>query len=110
MLWGHRNDIEGYAQGLEEFDASLPEILRHLGEKDVLLISADHGCDPTTDSTDHSREYVPFNLRRKVRAGLDLGTRSTFADVGATIAELLGLKPLPTGTSLAGLVLRKDNA
>ena len=111
MLWGHRNDIEGYAQGLEEFDASLPEILRHLGDKDVLLISADHGCDPTTDSTDHSREYVPLLIYgEKVRAGLDLGTRSTFADVGATVAEVFGIKPLAAGTSLAGPVLKKDPA
>ena len=74
----------------------------------MLLISADHGCDPTTESTDHSREYVPLLIYgEKVQAGLDLGTRPTFADVGATVAELLGLAPLPTGTSLAGPVLKK---
>lgn len=106
MLWGHRNDVDGYAQGLAEFDRFLPSIIQALREEDVLLITADHGCDPTTASTDHSREYVPMLIYGKlIRAGQNLGTRPTFADVGATVAELLGLEPLPTGTSLAKIII-----
>jgi phosphopentomutase len=108
MLWGHRNDIEGYARGLEEFDAALAQIIQALGENDVLIITADHGCDPTTPSTDHSREYVPLLVfGSKVQGGIDIGTRSTFADVGATVAELLGIVPLPTGNSLVEMIFKK---
>jgi len=107
MLWGHRNDIEGYARGLEEFDTVLANIVRDLGENEVLIITADHGCDPTTASTDHSREYVPLLIYgTKIQSGLDLGTRPTFADVGATVAEMLGIPPLSTGTSLASKLIK----
>lgn len=102
MLWGHRNDPVGYARGMEEFDKSLPCLLQALSEDDVLMITADHGCDPTTISTDHSREYVPWLIYgEQIKAGLDLQTRPTFADLGATVCGLLGVEPLPTGTNLA---------
>ena len=98
--WGHRNDPEGYARGLEAFDARLPELLAALGERDVLVITADHGCDPTTPSTDHSRELVPLLVAGpRVRPGVDLGLRDTFADVAATAAEGLGIRPPRHGTS-----------
>jgi phosphopentomutase len=89
-LYGHRNDVAGYANALEEFDRRLPEILNALGPEDVLMITADHGNDPTTPSTDHSRERVPLLAAgRPVRAGTNLGTRATYADLAATIANLL---------------------
>lgn len=91
-VWGHRNDPEGYARGLEAFDRRLPELLAALGPKDMLFIVADHGCDPTTPSTDHSRELVPLLVTgRGILAGVDLGTRATFADVAATLAEAFGV-------------------
>ncbi|AGA69818.1 phosphopentomutase [Desulfitobacterium dichloroeliminans LMG P-21439] len=100
MLYGHRNDVEKYALAIEEFDARLPEILAGLGEKDILMITADHGCDPTTASTDHSREYVPLLVYGKqVNPGVNLGVRSSFADLGATIAEYLGTDQLRNGQS-----------
>jgi phosphopentomutase len=93
MLYGHRNDVEGYARALEEFDARLPEIEALLTEDDVLMITADHGCDPITPSTDHSREYVPILVYgKRVRQGTDLGIRRSLADLGQTIAENFGLK------------------
>jgi phosphopentomutase len=86
MVWGHRNDAEGYAGGLEAVDARIPELLNALAEGDLLIISADHGCDPTTPSTDHSREYVPVIAKLVGHdAGVDLGTRATIADVGETL-------------------------
>lgn len=93
MLYGHRNDPAGYARALEEFDCHLPEVMQRLGRDEVLIITADHGCDPTTPSTDHSREYVPLLVYGE-KAGLpavDLGIRSTFADVAATLAGWFGL-------------------
>ncbi|KJR96019.1 MAG: phosphopentomutase [Peptococcaceae bacterium BRH_c4a] len=101
MLYGHRNDPSGYAQALEAFDRRLPEITESLGEQDLLIITADHGCDPTTGSTDHSREYVPLLVTGKnVRPGVDLGTRETFSDVAATLAEIFGLT-FDAGSSFA---------
>lgn len=91
MLYGHRNNPRGYADALEELDRRLPELLESLREDDVLLITADHGCDPTTPGTDHTREYVPLLVYgRPVRGGVNLGVRETFADVAATIAEVFG--------------------
>jgi len=93
MLYGHRNNPRGYADALEELDRRLPELLGLLRETDLLIITADHGCDPTTSSTDHSREYVPLlTYGRPVRGGVDLGVRETFADVAATVAEVFDLK------------------
>ncbi len=89
MLWGHRNNYEAFAEGLEEFDNFLPQIMDKLGEEDLMIITADHGCDPTTPSTDHSREYVPLLVYGKsIRQGVNLGIRKTFSDVGATISEI----------------------
>jgi phosphopentomutase len=100
MDWGHRNDPPAFAAGLKEFDDFLPDILNHIDRHDLLFITADHGNDPTTPSTDHSREYVPLlALGTGVREGVDLGTRSTFADLGQTAAEFLKVKPTPHGTS-----------
>ena len=102
MLWGHRNNPQGYAGGLQDFDRRLPEIMDAMTPQDVLFLTADHGNDPTTPSTDHSREYVPILAYGSVvKPGVDLGTRETFADLGATVAELLGIEPLPFGTSFA---------
>jgi phosphopentomutase len=101
--FGHRNNVEGYAANLERFDARLPELLAGLRPADLLIVTADHGNDPTTPSTDHSREYVPLlAVGPGVRAGTDLGTRSTFADVGQSIAENFGVGPLDHGTSFLG--------
>ncbi|MGI5901989.1 MAG: phosphopentomutase [Desulfitobacteriia bacterium] len=99
-LYGHRNDVAGYARALEEFDSRLPAILKALTSEDILIITADHGCDPTTQSTDHSREYVPLLVYgRGLKGGVNLGVRTTFADVGAMVAEYLGLKEFPAGQS-----------
>jgi phosphopentomutase len=92
MLWGHRNDVQGYARGLEDLDRGLPAVLARLREGDVLAITADHGCDPTTPSTDHSREYVPLLVNVPGRDGVPLRTRSSFADLGATVAAYFGLR------------------
>jgi phosphopentomutase len=99
-LYGHRNDVAGYAANLERVDARLGELLSQLAPNDLLVVTADHGNDPTTPSTDHSREYVPvFLAGRAVRAGVDLGTRQTFADLGQTLAEVFRVGPLPHGSS-----------
>jgi len=88
MLWGHRNDYRAFARGLEDFDRRLAEFIPRLNQSDLLIITADHGCDPTTASTDHSREYVPLlACYPGMPSGIDLGTRKTFADTGRTIAE-----------------------
>ena len=100
MLYGHRNDVAGYAANLERFDARLAPCSRRLRETDLLVVTADHGNDPTTPSTDHSREYVPLLLTgARVAAGADLGTRRTFADLGQTLAANFGVGPLAHGTS-----------
>ena len=99
-LYGHRNDVAGYAANLERVDARLGELLSQLAPNDLLVVTADHGNDPTTPSTDHSREYVPvFLAGRAVRPGVDLGTRQTFADLGQTLAEVFRVGPLPHGSS-----------
>ncbi len=99
MLFGHRNDYQGYADALIEFDQLLPRIIDALAPDDLLLITADHGCDPTTKSTDHSREYVPLLVYGKNINPVDLQTRETFADVAQTIAEFYRLKPIFSGKS-----------
>ena len=105
-MFGHRNDPAGYAANLERFDSRLAEFLPRLRPRDLLILTADHGNDPTTPSTDHSREYVPlFVVGESIRQNVDLGTRSTFADVGQTIAELFGVGPLPNGTSFLKEIL-----
>jgi phosphopentomutase len=98
--YGHRNDVAGYAANLERFDERLAALLPKLRATDLLVITADHGNDPTTPSTDHSREYVPLLISGAgVRAGADVGTRSTFADLGQTLAASFGVGPLAHGTS-----------
>ena len=98
--YGHRNNVAGYAQNLEQFDVRLARLLPQLRSGDVLVVTADHGNDPTTPSTDHSREYVPLIVfGAHVRAGEDLGTRDTFADLGQTLAEIFDVGRLPHGTS-----------
>lgn len=101
MLYGHRNDVEGYAKALTYFDERLPELLAGLKEEDILMITADHGCDPSTPSTDHSREYTPLVIYGKpVQAGVNHGTRESFADIAATILTYFGIKPECAGTSI----------
>ncbi len=91
MLWGHRNDARGYAAGLEAVDARIPELLDAMNDGDLLIVTADHGCDPTTDSTDHSREYTPLIAKVKgVNRGTALGTRATFSDIGETVLDFYG--------------------
>ena len=93
MLYGHRNNPRGYGDALEELDRWFPELLAALKEDDVLIITADHGCDPTTPSTDHSREYVPLLICGKhVSGGVNLGVRESFSDIAATVAEIFGMK------------------
>ena len=88
MVYGHRNDVAGYARALSAFDAWLGGFLPQLKEEDILIITADHGCDPATPSTDHSRDYTPMiAYGEKLKKGINLGTRDTFADIGATILE-----------------------
>ena len=100
QLYGHRNNIEGYKNALEALDRRVPEILEVLGDEDIIIFTADHGCDPSTPSTDHSREYIPIlTYGAKVRAGVDIGTRATFADIAATVAEFFGLEDWHVGTS-----------
>jgi phosphopentomutase len=97
--FGHRNDVRGYAANLERFDQRLPEITAALAPDDLLILTADHGNDPTTPSTDHSREYVPvLATGHRVRRGVHLGTRATFADLGQTVAQVFGVGPLAHGT------------
>lgn len=95
MLYGHRNNIEGYAHALEEFDKKLPEIIDNMKEEDILIITADHGNDPSTPSTDHSREYVPILVYGKeIKENVNIGIRDTYADISATILDILGMKQL----------------
>ena len=100
MLYGHRNNIEGYGKALEYFDSKLPEIMENMGEEDMLIITADHGNDPSTPSTDHSREYVPVLVYgKKLKRDVNLGTRGTFADIGQTILDFHGLPNMENGKS-----------
>ena len=99
-MYGHRNDTAGYAANLERFDERLGRLLPMLREDDLLILTADHGNDPTTPSTDHSREYVPLlAYGARVRAGTALGDRATYSDLGQTIAEVFGVGPLACGAS-----------
>ena len=101
MLWGHRRNVEAYAQGLKFFDDKLPEIISFMKDTDLLIITADHGCDPTyTKHTDHTREYVPLMVYGKtIKQNINLGTRKSLADVAQTIADIFELEPMKNGTS-----------
>jgi phosphopentomutase len=93
MLYGHRRDTEGYAKALEHFDQRLPEILDALNDDDLLIMTADHGNDPTKEGSDHTREYAPLIVYgKKARPGVSLGTRGSLADIGSTVAENFGLQ------------------
>ena len=106
MLYGHRRDIDGYAKALSEFDAWLPGFLAKLRDEDLVMITADHGCDPGyTATTDHTREYVPLLVTGKGVKPVNLGTRTTFADVAATAAQLLDVELNTPGKSFAGEIL-----
>ena len=106
MKFGHRNDVEGYAKALEEFDDRLPELKEALGDNDVLIITADHGCDPTTEGTDHSREYVPVLVYGKnLKEDINLGTRNGFCDMGKTILDLLDIENDLVGKSFKDLII-----
>ena len=106
MLYGHRNDVDGYAKALTYFDKRLPELLERLREEDILMITADHGCDPSTPSTDHSREYTPLVIAgTRIRKGADLGTRATFADIGATVVDYFGVPQKIDGSSFLNEII-----
>jgi phosphopentomutase len=91
--YGHRRNIEGYKEALEEFDARIPQIIEALNEDDILIINADHGNDPTYKGTDHTREYIPLLVYGKnIKQGVNLGIRNSFADIGATVADILNVK------------------
>ena len=106
MLYGHRNDVDGYAKALTYFDERLPELLAAMRDEDILMITADHGCDPITPSTDHSREYTPLLMYGKpIEAGVNYGTRESFADIAATILNYFGItaentKDMPAGKTI----------
>lgn len=106
MAFGHRRDIDGYANALSEFDAWLGTFLPKLGQEDILMITADHGCDPAyTATTDHTREFVPLLVLGKQVKPVNLGTRATFADIAATVTELLGVQYSTPGRSFAGEIV-----
>lgn len=108
MLYGHRNDIIGYGNAIMEFDRRLPDIFNAMNEEDVLIITADHGCDPSTPSTDHSREYIPILIYgRNIKGNVNIGTRSCFCDLGATILDLLNIKGHINGESFKSLILQE---
>ena len=111
MLYGHRRDVPGYGRCLEEFDARLPEILAALRADDLLIITADHGNDPSYTGTDHTREYVPIlACGPRITPGAEIGRRDSFADIGATMAEALGLSPTPAGVSFSSLLSKIPQA
>lgn len=106
-VWGHRNDAKGYKKGLEQFDNRLKEIIAAMEEDDILIINADHGCDPTTEGTDHTREYIPVLIYGKnVKGNYNLGVLDTFADIGQTIACILGCEPIAVGESFYDKIRR----
>ena len=99
MLYGHRNDAAGYANALVEFDKWLPSFMANMKDEDVLFITADHGCDPLTESTDHSREYTPVLVYGKNVKSVNLKTRDSFADIGKTIADIFSIDSKISGES-----------
>jgi phosphopentomutase len=99
QTWGHRNDVPGFHRGLQELDRALPRLLHPVREEDLIIFTADHGNDPTTPSTDHSREIVPLLVFGPRVRPADLGRRGTFADIGQTVADFLGVRALAAGTS-----------
>ena len=107
MVYGHRNDVEGYAKALTYFDENLPRIIEGLKDEDILMITADHGCDPSTPSTDHSREHTPLVMTGKqVKAGVNLGTRASFSDISASILDYFGIHGKTEGESFLTEILK----
>mgnify|MGYP004477619533 FL=1 len=107
MLYGHRNNIEGYAKALEYFDSKLPIIIENMKDTDMLIITADHGNDPSTPSTDHSREYIPIVIYGKqIKQKVNIGTRKTYADIGATILDILQMPKLGVGESFKNEIVK----
>lgn len=105
--YGHRRDVEGYKNAIEDFDARIPEILESLRDEDILILTADHGNDPTYKGSDHTREYIPILVYGKtIKKGFNLGTRKTFADIGATVADILGVKMPNSGESFKNQILK----
>ena len=102
--WGHRRDAAGYGKGLEEFDLRLAEVIDAMKDDDILIINADHGCDPTFKGTDHTREYIPVLVYGKRIKSINFGTRNSFADIGQTIADYLGAKPIVNGESFLNVI------
>ena len=105
-VYGHRNDRDGYAAAFSEFDSFLPRLTEKMREDDILMITADHGCDPDTESTDHSREYVPFIAFGERVRPVSLGTRKSFADIGATVCDILAVDFRGDGESFADMILK----
>ena len=99
MLYGHRRDVDGYAEALEYFDQRLPELLGNMGDDDIVVITADHGCDPTWEGSDHTREHIPVLVYGHAVKPGSLGRRETFADIGQSLARHFGLEPMDYGTS-----------
>lgn len=107
MLYGHRNDAVGYAKALVDVDNRIPEVISAMKEDDILILAADHGCDPTTESTDHSREYIPVILYgKRIKSGINIGTRKSFSDIGKTILDLLKIENNLYGDSFAKEILK----
>ena len=107
MLYGHRNNIEGYAKALEYFDSKLPIIIENMKDTDILIITADHGNDPSTPSTDHSREYIPVVIYGKqIKENVNIGTRETYADISATVLDILQMPLLNTGKSFKNEIIK----
>ena len=107
MLYGHRNNIQGYAEALEYFDSKIPEIIAKLKDTDMLIVTADHGNDPSTPSTDHSREYIPILIYGKhIKENVNLGTRKTFADISATILDIFNMPRLENGISFKNEIIK----
>lgn len=106
MLYGHRNNVEGYAKALEYFDSKLPEIMQEMNDDDLLIITADHGNDPSTPSTDHDREYIPILIYGKnIKQGVNIGIRETYADISATILDIYNYSKLQYGESFKNLII-----
>lgn len=105
MMYGHRNDVEGYANAISEFDSKIPELLENLNEDDLLILTADHGCDPTTQGTDHTREQIPLIVYGKKMKVIDLGVRDSFSDIGKTVLDLFNIKNDLHGVSFKNDIL-----
>ena len=107
MVYGHRRDVKGYAQALEAFDKQIPQIKALMGEEDMLILTADHGCDPCHTGTDHTREHVPLLVfGKQMKKGVNLGVRRTYADIAATVLEYFGIESSVAGTSFLGEMKR----